>query len=136
MIQTLVLKEVSLLVFTPLFNRGGGNIKPTELLLRTLWEHTCIWAFVPYPKISWDSSRKIYFPQKLFCTRNTEFIVFKKKNLIPWDFIHKSIKQLKIVTKFILKFKAPFYRCELYPYPQNMMKDMKTTTKLYVLKVP
>lgn len=35
----------------------------------------------------------------------------------------------------MLKFKAFFRRCGLYLYPQNTMKDVKTTTELHVLRV-
>lgn len=121
MIWMLVLEEeVNLLIFTPHFNRGGGNTIPTELYYEEMH------AFDSHPMIFWDSGkeRKKKTSSKAFLYQNN----FRKQN--P-NFIHQSIKLLKTVTKLILKFKASSYKKRLYPYPKNILM----TTKLHVLNV-
>lgn len=70
MIWMLVLEEVNLLVFTPHFNRGGGNTIPTELYYEEMH------AFDSHSMIFWDSGKERKkkkqtkkLPQKLLCMR-------------------------------------------------------------------
>lgn len=124
MIWMLVLEEVNLLVFTPHFNRGGGNTIPTELYYEEMH------AFDSHSMIFWDSGKerkktnKKKTSSKAFMYQND----FRKQNC---NFIHQSIKLLETVTKLILKFKAFSYKKRLYPYPKNILM----TTKLHVLNV-